>query len=268
MNEFRVNFLIVGAQKGGTTALAHYLAQDPRVCMAPSKEVHLFDDPELEGADWGGPEIRARYRQAFPNYAGQSWVGEATPIYLYLPRVAERVRRYNPAMKLIALLREPASRAISQHRHERRLGRESLPLLPALLLERPRLWLHRRDLAERSSLRAHSYTDRGRYAHQLRRLLAHFPRSQLLALRSEDLWRCHGETLEAVYRFLGGAPPSPLPPRQRVHAGEGGGAPRLAASWVAWRCRRQVAELEEMLGWDLAEWKRHPGAPPAAEDEP
>ena len=43
----KVNFLVIGAQKAGTTALDHYLRQHPDIGMADVKEVHYFDDEDV-----------------------------------------------------------------------------------------------------------------------------------------------------------------------------------------------------------------------------
>lgn len=257
---WQVNFLIAGAQKGGTTALASFLAEHREVCMAPAKEVHLFDDPDLADADFGGEMVAARYRAAFPNHAGERWVGEATPSYLYLPGVAERIRRYHSGMRLIVLLREPSARAVSQYQHERRHRHEWLPFVLALAAERRRLCGLARDgrVPWNSSLRRHSYVDRGRYGPQVRRLFAQFPRAQVLCLESRDLAARHDETLRRVYSFLELEPPAVLPAPRRVHGAPPGQrcfAPRLARRHVARECLESTLELERLLGWELDAWK-------------
>lgn len=82
--------------------------------MAPAKEVHIFDSPTFDAG-----QIDARYAAALPNYGGQRCVMEATPSYLYLPDVPGRIAQYNPAMRVIVLLRDPVERAVSHHHMER-----------------------------------------------------------------------------------------------------------------------------------------------------
>ena len=96
-----VSFLVAGVQKGGTTALFHYLDELPGVQMAPAKEVHFFDD---EDQDWGAPDY-AGFHAAFPEKDHRPR-GEATPIYLYWPKSLERIARYNSAMRLVLLFRD------------------------------------------------------------------------------------------------------------------------------------------------------------------
>src|SRR4051812_27467497 len=101
----RVTFVIAGAQKGGTTALFDYLGDYPDIALSDVKEVHYFDD---EAVDWAAPNHGA-YHGHFPAPDGRP-CGEATPIYIYWPNSLERIRAYNPAMKLIATLRDPVQR--------------------------------------------------------------------------------------------------------------------------------------------------------------
>jgi hypothetical protein len=100
-------FLIAGVQKGGTTALFDYLRDHPQLNLAPEKEVHFFDD---EAQDWSAPDYDAFHARFAPAGPGRI-SGEATPIYTYWPDSLERIRAYNPEMKLILLFRDPIARA-------------------------------------------------------------------------------------------------------------------------------------------------------------
>lgn len=197
-----VDFMIVGAQKCGTTALAHFLDQHPAIGMSAQKEVHLFDSPEYS-PDWSPAEIDRRYVRHFQNSRTAKVRGEATPIYMYLPDVAAELKRYNPALKLIVMLRDPAERAISEYRMQRNRGRERRSLWLALLAEPFRLRRDRRPREQRSATREHGYRSRGLYSRQLRRLDRHFPKAQVHLVRSEDLRRRHNAVLRDVLTFLG-----------------------------------------------------------------
>ena len=48
----RVDFIIPGFQKAGTTALFDHLGDVPGVALSVIKEVHFFDD---ESVDWARP---------------------------------------------------------------------------------------------------------------------------------------------------------------------------------------------------------------------
>ena len=120
----RFGFVIVGAQKCGTTALAHFLSQHPEIGMASPKEVHLFDSPKYSD-DWTPEQIDERYRSFFDHCGDVSIRGEATPIYMFLPEIARELARYNPELKLLVLLHDPVERALSHYYMEKNRARNT-----------------------------------------------------------------------------------------------------------------------------------------------
>jgi len=196
------DFLIIGAQKAGTTALYAYLRRHPNVTGPPWKEVSFFDRHYRRGEAW--------YRGNFP-IKRHALVGEASPSYLFHPLVPERVATLVPHARLIVLLRDPVDRALSHYHHEVALGREELPFEDALAREEERT----RGEVERmlqdpayfsETWWNYTYVARGRYAEQLERWLAFFPREQLLVLASDELSDEPEETYARVLEFLGAAP--------------------------------------------------------------
>jgi hypothetical protein len=244
--DFRVNLMIVGAQKCGTSALASFLATHPAICIPAQKEVHLFDAPDYSSG-WDQDTIDARYGAAIPDWRGQRWVCDATPIYIYWPEIAAELSRFNAALKLIVLLRDPVERALSHYRMERGRKNEALGPIAAFTAEPWRLARDRGNRAERSSWRVHSYQDRGLYRRQLANLQRSFPRDQVLVVRAESLWARHEETLRSVYAFLDVPPPPELPPRARVFAGDSARPSRGARALLRLRLGRESAWLERAL---------------------
>ena len=104
--------MIGGVQKGGTTALAHYLSAHPSIRLPAHKEAHVFDAADFDEAATV-EDVDDRFAPMFPGgFAGGDVLhGDATPISIFHHRFIERIARYNPAMRWIVLLREPPVRA-------------------------------------------------------------------------------------------------------------------------------------------------------------
>lgn len=210
-----VSFLVAGVQKGGTTALFDYLGDYGDIALPAEKELHFFDD---EGQDWSHPDYDG-YHAHFPEVGGRP-AGEATPIYTYWPRSPDRIFAYNPAMKLIVVLRDPVERAWSHWRMEHMRGTEAGDFGWCVREGRQRLyaaepWGHNRD---------GSYVERGFYGEQMERLLELFPRGQVLVLTAEALRADHGVVLSRVRGFLG-LPDAATPAARQSHVGPDAGRP-------------------------------------------
>jgi hypothetical protein len=187
------SFLIIGAQKCGTTTLHAYLAEHPQIAMSAEKELHYFDrEANYPDEVW--------YRGQFPPIDGVRAVGEATPIYCFWPGTIARIWRFDPALKLIMIMRNPIDRAISQYWMNRRWLNETMPMRAAFRLERARI------APTPFEMRHRSYLARGRYRDQLENVCRWFPREQLLLLRLEDLQRDAAATLRAVTDFVSVSP--------------------------------------------------------------
>lgn len=249
MSAPRVRFLVGGVQKAGTSALAAYLSEHPRLCLPVDKEAHIFDMPGFDD-NWRRQHVDELYAGHFPADAAGRTCGDATPIYLFHPLLVQRIARYNPDMRWIVLLRDPVERALSQYHMERARGAESWPLWPALLLERWRLRGHRDDFSPASPLRSHSYLARGDYSRQLDVLYAHFPREQVLLLRSETLRRDPAACLASACVFLGVSPPGTAPAPREVFAGSYPRYDRHGATWrlAQWLLRDSTRRLRERHG--------------------
>ena len=190
----RVDFVIGGTQKGGTSALDSFLRQHPEICMPETKkELHFFDREE----EFRGKPDYEKYHAHFDPKPQHRVIGEASPIYMYWETAPYRIWSYNPKMKWILVLRNPVERAFSAWNMETKRGTEKLTFQDAVEHEAQRC---REALPLQH--RVFSYIDRGFYAHQVRRLFNIFGENNCLILLNEELRTDHQKTLRAVFDFF------------------------------------------------------------------
>ena len=241
------DFLIIGAQRGGTTSLHHYLAAHPQVRPATGKELQYFSLHHGRGERW--------YRAHFPAPEPHTRTFEASPYYLFHPSVPVRVAATLPAGRFVALLRDPVERAYSHYLHTRSYGAEPLPFAEAVAAEEGRLAAALRagpeTPAAHAALRNHSYLARGRYAEQLERWFTYVPRERVLVLRSEDLYAEPARVYGEILRFLELDPFTPASfakHTRRVDRGEAGLTREIRAELGAYFAPYN-ARLADLLDW-------------------
>jgi hypothetical protein len=183
------SFVIIGAAKCGTSSLYEYVRAHPDVFMPPQKELQYFcgpftDEPWLAstldlGQEW--------YESNFAGAGDAIAIGEASTHYTLHPHstgTAARMAATIPDARLVYIMRDPIERARSHYVHWVRLEHERRSV----------------DVA----LRTRSiYLDCSRYAMQIEQYLEHFPREQLLLLRSEELRADRAAVLRRVFEFIG-----------------------------------------------------------------
>ena len=142
------NFLIVGAEKCGTTSLYRYLKQHPDIYLPSKKELHYFayEDIKENARDPGGQSVlthacatREEYESYYRGIGTPLAIGEVSPSYFCFSHVSERIRSELGAPKIIIMLRDPIQKAHSQYMHLVRDNREHLPLFEALMAEDQRI---------------------------------------------------------------------------------------------------------------------------------
>lgn len=256
----RPDFIIIGAQKCGTTSLHDYIVRHPAVAAAMRRSLKFFDDAPswAKGVLW--------YRAHFPFVlartarSGRPLVGECTPTYLFHPLGARRVREAIPGAKLIVMLRNPVDRTYSAYHHRRRRpGAEPLPFEEALERETERVGDEYRRLATDPKFvsypwRLYSYLSWGRYADYLEPWIRIFGRDQLLILLNEDLAADPDRVMAQVHAFLG-LPSVPLDDYPRLNVGrydtplDSRVRERLTAHFAPHN-KRLAALLGRDPGWD------------------
>lgn len=258
------DYLIVGAKRAGTTSLFNYLVRHPGVLqMFPqvrgTKSTDFFFPGSGRSERWYRSHFATeRYRRRRARELGyRPLSGEASPYYVWDPRIAPVVRAAAPDVRAILLLREPVRRAWSHYQERVQNGVEPLSFRDALDAEEERLAGVRERMAAdptyySTAFDFHSYRSRGDYLPQIRNWLEHFPAEQLLVLRAEDLYGDTQTTFDQVCDFLR-LPRIEMPTRSSFNATwrTRDLPPEAEAAELAeWFAPRNAA-LEEFLGRDL-----------------
>ncbi|MDD9946073.1 MAG: sulfotransferase domain-containing protein [Myxococcales bacterium] len=182
------DFIIIGAQKCGTTSAIANLTRHPMVETSVPQpppgatELHFFDVHWNRGLAW--------YRAQFPEADGI--LGEKTPAYVFHPHALERMHRTLPDAKLILLLRNPTDRAYSQWTMLNRLADD---------YGRSGWGYPTFDEAFAKDLRG--IRSRGDYAPQLARVLRYYHRDQVLVAITERVRADLQAAYTRMFRFLG-----------------------------------------------------------------
>ena len=200
------DFFIVGHPKSGTTALYEMLRRHPQIYMSELKEPRFFASDlrsRFQGQDAGGfPQTLPQYLALFEAARPEQRVGEASPSYLRSRTAAAAIAELQPAARIIAILREPASFLRSMHLEllQNHVERES-DLRRAIAAEAiaPAGGEEPGGDPAGPLLR---YTDRVRYVEQLRRYHEVFSPEQVLVLIYDDFRAGNEATVRKVLRFL------------------------------------------------------------------
>jgi hypothetical protein len=242
----RLNFILAGAQKSGTTALHYFLSRHPDIAMGDQQEIHFFDNDThfVSAVDY--EELHKHY----PPLAPSMIAGDCTPSYLYHEPAAERISKYNPNIKLLIILRNPVERAFAHWNMQRFKGREPLDFFDAVREEQNRI-----GGKPPVEARRFAYIGRGFYGRQLERVFKFFPREQVKAVKFEDFRVNQRETVTSILSFLGRKPLRSIRnkdrniiPYERAMSGK-------ERAFLYNLFADDIAKVEQMLGWDCADWE-------------
>ena len=202
------DFLIIGAQKCGTTSLYSYLVQHPGIMSAEHKEIRYFGNPvnRARGHAW--------YRRQFPTISSMKLLekklgyspitGEASP-HMNKPHVPKLVHDLLPNAKLIAILRNPVDRAFSQYHHHRKVaGWEPLSFEEAIAQSPLKLpdeviqdeWKYHKN-------KFRGYITKGFYAQQLEAWYQYYSKDSIHILSGEEFFADPAKELKEILKFLG-----------------------------------------------------------------
>lgn len=180
------NFLVIGAEKCGTTWLHAVLRAHPEIFVPPTKEIHYFNrldsnlrerDSFRRGLNW--------YERFFADWSGERHVGEVTPLYMCDPVAPQRIAETLPDVRLVCLLRHPVDRAYAHYWMARAKGHES------------------RSFDEVVAARDPRFIERGFYARQLSGIIDRFGRGRVAILVFEETVDDPGGVLGGLGSWLG-----------------------------------------------------------------
>ncbi len=260
-----LDFIVIGAQKAGTTTLFEYLRQHPALALPAEKESPFFSNDDRYDR---GMDDYCRHLFAFADHA-KLW-GTVTPQYMFggllsggpgsvpqqhsppVTTVPRRIHAACPKARLIAILRDPAERAFSHYRQTVLFGWEQRPFDQAIKEMLGSSSLH--DAREQPS-EPHGYVVWGEYGRILEPYYDLFGDDGVLALFTEELERDPAELLARIYACLGVEPATvPIAGTQR-RARVGATSRRLP--WLnLYRAQRSISENSvARTCWHAMPWR-------------
>jgi len=252
----RLDFIVAGAQKSGTTALHYFLRKHPQIALPERRELHFFDDDEIFSRPVDYDLLHRQFRPVAGSTllrfatARPAIAGEVTPSYLYWKPAMERIWNYNRQIKLVILLRNPIDRAFAHWNMQRFKDREPLDFMDALKEEPRRI---AQPLTIQS--RRFAYVDRGFYSGQLERVFQFFPREQVHFVKFEDFRDRKQETLDRIFEFLGVKPLRRIRDKDRNIVPYERTITAEEREYLSEVFSAEITKLEQMLGWDCSDWK-------------
>jgi hypothetical protein len=203
------HFMLIGAQKSGTSSMFAYLKQHPQIVRPVFKEPYYFDRHYHRGLSWYGCNFptRSAIDRMNDRHGRAHLTFEATATYVFDEHVPDRIASDIDTRKFIVLLRDPVDRAISAYWHARRMGRETRSLDEALKMDLD--WYEAEKAFEDGSgpkpdgaPPRPAYLRRGIYHRWVARWQRTFSSTSLLVLQSEAMFADPKGVMERVFEFL------------------------------------------------------------------
>lgn len=201
----KLDYIIIGAQKGGTTSAISHFNQHPDLFLYPS-ELHFFDKDHNFKLGYD------HYHSFFHNKQNKL-IGEKTPSYAYQQYCIDRIYDYNSNVKLIYFLRNPITRAYSEWNMHKNLGKTHMDFLPSIEEDM------NTKLCEIKSTGYHAFS-RGLYYEHINYILTKFDKDNLYISISERVKANPKDEYNKIFNFLGVNTLDDLKFDESVHKGQ------------------------------------------------
>jgi hypothetical protein len=244
MNEHG-HFLVVGGQRCGTTYLVSQLKRRLEVAMAAPER----PEPKAFLSALTHREYDARY---FGNRPAGLMLGEKSTTYMDRPESAGLARSGLPEARVIAVLRDPVDRAISNFRFSVAHGMEDLPMEQALSPQ-----AEDRPYDPALSASPFHYLRRGLYTRSLAPWISAFPQDSVLLVEFGQLVSPESPSWQRIFAFLGLPDAGQWrPDPQAVNPSSPGDPPGEALlSFLSDYFSDETARVGEELGVDTSGWR-------------
>ena len=186
--EPKIELMIVGAQKAGTTSLKNYLGQHPSVQTHPHKEFSYF----VDSSDYEKGFAQALKKYYSPSETPVHLLAKNAGLYVSEPGI-ERLKAHNPDCKLVFILRNPVERTYSSYLMERNYGaiNGTFDDIAAILPEQAH-----------KDWRYDFFIDMSLYYKHIAMIYKHFPHENVKLVRYEDFKSRTAEVCAEIFGWM------------------------------------------------------------------
>lgn len=190
------NFLIIGAQKAGTSSLHTYLKQHPQVFMSQMKEPMFFVQYGARHSKDAPIQTLKQYQELFQGSGHKKAIGESSTLYLSCPWASGLIKEVLPDVRLIAILRNPIDRAWSHYLMH--FSQKTFMFSENFSEAIHETYTYFRE----DESWEFSYLSQGLYFQQLERYYKIFPKEQIKVFLYDDFLQDNYHVIEEVFKFI------------------------------------------------------------------
>lgn len=244
------NFLCIGAARAGTTSLYEYMTQHPDIYVPPVKEVHYFT---YRHEKWStNPALSlAGYEEYFAGAEKYILRGEISPSYLWFPGTAQEIRRVLGEIRIIVILRNPVTRAISDFQYSRQFGHNRYGFNELIVKGLDNLKIQKLRL---NPFLPSAILWKGFYARQIRAYLAQFRQENIKIFLFDDLVNSPQQFIQELCTLLDIRCALDIPITKTNSRPKKDEVPAEAKAILKKLYRRDILECSQITGRNLNHW--------------